>query len=270
MNIKRYLQQILATIGLTEGEAEMYCAVLSAPECDASYLKNKLSFSMAGIYKMLHALSEKGFLIPSYERGVPLSGTAIDIDSASAKSKKSPITFTAVPLDKIAKKFDVDGRKMQRTAGRLADLAKLSVLPSEVEVFEESDLTDFYLNIPAKIDDFIWCVGSFEAVMEFFGPATEKEFIKNRARRGAHADAIIFDDSELSKELAGRDAGEKRETKFIRNGNYPLEFSYLFGDTFLSFYKDSEGDLKMTRIESPEVARAKLIQSQKLWGSTEE
>ncbi len=250
MRIKQYLQQVLTSIGLTEGEAKVYFAILKSPGCDASYLKGKVKFSMAGVYKILHALSEKGFVIPS--------------------EKKGPITFTAIPLDKVAKKFEVDGRKMQRTAGKLKDMARLSSMPSEVEVFSEDDLTDFYLNIPAKIDDFIWCVGSFEAVMKFFGPTIEKDFIKSRSRKGAFADAIIFDNSDYSKDLAGRDAGEKRETKFVRNGEYPLEFSYLFGDTYLSFYKDSEGKINMTKIESPEVSRAKLIQYQKLWGSTED
>ncbi|MFA6528486.1 MAG: helix-turn-helix domain-containing protein [Candidatus Gracilibacteria bacterium] len=247
MHILSYLKQALSKIGFTEGEAEIYCEILNAPGCDASYLKNKLKYSFAGIYKMLHALSQKGFVIPS--------------------EKKGPIIFTAVPLDKIATKLEVNSRKIQRTARKLTDLAKMAQLPKNVEIFEENDLTDFYLNIPAKIDDYIWCVGSFEAVVKFFGPQIEKDFIKNRVRKGGHASAIIFDNSSFSKDLAGRDNGENRETRFVQNGEYPLEFSYLFGNNYLTFYKDSEGAIKMVKTTSPEVARAKLIQFQKLWGN---
>ncbi|MFA5842544.1 MAG: helix-turn-helix domain-containing protein [Candidatus Gracilibacteria bacterium] len=248
MRIKAYLKQVFSTLGLTEGEADIMAALLKKPGSDANALKSKLGFSTAGTYKILGALSEKGYIKPSQE--------------------KTPLTFTPIPLGKLAQTFERNSRHLQRTAQKLKELNTLSALPEHVEIYEQDELTDFYLNIPYKLNDFIWCVGSFEAVMKFFGPGIEKEFIKKRVKKGIQADAIIFDNSSFSKELAGRDGGEKRETKFIQNGEYPLEFSYLFGDTYLSFYKDAEGKIKMVKTEAPEVAKAKMIQYQRLWNST--
>lgn len=250
MNLKTYIQRALTDFGLSEGEAKLYMTILSCPEIEAAELKEKTPYSMAGVYKMLHSLSDKGFITPS--------------------EQNCPIKFTAIPLDKTAKKFANQGRKLQRISGKLSELSKLNEIPTETEIFEEGELTDFYLNIPKKTEDFIWCVGSFEAVMKFFGPQIEKEFIGGRIKKGTNADAIIFDDSEFSQELAGRDAREKRDTRIISHKNYPLEFEYLFGDNLLSFYKDPEGQIKVLKTESPDLARAKLIQYQTIWNSTEE
>ena len=250
MNLQKYLKQALRDFGLSDGEAKLYLTILKYPQIEAAQLKEKTPYSMAGIYKMLHALSDKGFVNPSQDN--------------------SPIKFTATPLDKTANKFATQGRKLQRISAKLSELSRLSEIPTETEIFDENDLTDFYLNIPSKINDFIWCVGSFEAVMKFFGPTIEKEFIGGRIKKGITADAIIFDNSKFSEELAGRDIKEKRETRIISHQNYPLEFDYLFGDTILNFYKDPEDKIKILKTESPDIAKAKLIQYQAIWNSTQE
>jgi len=47
-----------------------------------------------------------------------------------------------------------------------------------------------------------------------------------------------------------------------------MEFSCLYGDNYLNFYKDAEGKVKVLRSQAPDLARAKLIQYQMLWNST--
>lgn len=249
MKVNYYLQQSLGNLGLSEGESIIYLQILNNPGLNAAYLKQATPFSMAGIYKILRSLSDKGFII---------------------SSKESPFTYTAISMEQLGRKLAAKGRKLQRISDKLNELSRLSKMPEDVEVYNYSNLIDFYLSLPSKIDDFIWCVGSFEAVMNFFGPEVEKDFIRSRSKKGARADALIFDNSEYSKTLAGRDAQEKRETRIISCGDYPLEFTYLFGDTFLNFYKDSDGKIKVLKSESPEIARAKLLQYQILWNSTQE
>jgi len=248
MNIQSYIKQSLEVFGLTEGETKVYLSLMQNGEMDAFSLKNATKYSTAGIYKILGSLVDKGFVFP-----IP---------------KSSPIKYLAVSLTDISKKFAVHGRKMNRIADKFSELGKLSKVPIETEIFEGNSLTDYYLNIPYKIDDSIWCVGSFGAVMNFFGPNIEKDFIKTRIKKGRNASALIFDENDVSRSLAGRDLLERRETKFIHNGEYPMEFSYLYADSYLNFYKDSEGKIKVLKIESPELAKAKLIQYQMLWNST--
>ncbi len=249
MNIRRYIQNSLINLNLTEGEAKLYFDILQVNgNADVSYLMNINKFSVAGVYKMLDSLVEKGFV------------KRID--------RTRPAKYLALPLKDISKKIAVKGRKLGRIASKFDELHKLTRIPVETEVYEENDLTDFYLNIPYKIDDFIWCIGSFEAVVTFFGLDIEKEFIRNRVKKGKFADAVIFDNSKHSEDIACRDVIEKRETKIIAHNDYPLEFSYLFNDTVLDFYKDAEGKVKVLKTDSPDVAKARLIQYQQLWNST--
>jgi len=248
MDIGRYIQNSLSEFGLTEGEAKLYVIILQTNGyADASYLQKATKYSSAGVYKILDSLIYKGFVTPR---------------------KNRPTVYAAVPLDEISKKFAVKGRKFCRTAGKFEELASLSTVPKETSIYEENNLNDFYLNIPYKINDFIWCIGSFEAVVSFFGLDIEKEFIKARVKKGKFADAVIFDNSKYSHERASRDTFEKRETKIIPHSNYPLEFSYLFNDTVLDFYKDFEGKVKVLKTENPDIAKARLIQYQQLWNST--
>lgn len=248
MELNYYIQKSLIELGFSEGESKVYFEVLRRPGIDAGFLLKACGFSSAGVYKILNNLVDKGILV-------------------SVRSGKMSIYYP-VPLGDISKKLSTKVRRIKRISDKLLELDKLSCLPEDVQVHEENDLTDFYLNIPYKIDDFIWCIGSFEAVQKFFGNDIEKQFISTRLKKGKTADAVIFDESDYSKELAGRDVAEKRETRFVRNGEYPLEFSYLFGDTYLNFYRDSSGKVKMLKADSPSLAKAKNIQYQMLFNST--
>lgn len=258
MKLKYYIQKSLIELGLTQGEAKVYFEILKKPGIDAQTLQKSQKFSTAGIYKILGALIDKGFV------------------TAAKKASRSAIYFST-PLAEISKKIDKKERTLARISGKLKELSHLnkiddsdsSISNDQLEIYEANDLTNYYLNIPYKIDDFIWCIGSFEAVVNFFGQEVEQEFINNRIKKGKQADAIIFDNSDFSKNLAGRDIKEKRETKFIHNGQYPLEFSYLFGDTYLNFYRDVDGAVKVLKAQSEELARAKNIQYQMLWRATE-
>lgn len=248
MEISQYIQKSLTELGLTEGEAKLYINVLQTNGyADASYLKKILRYSSAGVYKLINSLVDKGFVLTGNNR---------------------PTVYSAVPLNNIANKFASNGRKFCRIANKFEELGKLSKTPKETDIYEENDLNDFYLNIPYKIDDFIWCIGSFEAVVTFFGLGVEKEFIKTRVKKGKFADAVIFDNSKYSEERASRDNFEKRETRIIPHNNYPLEFSYLFNNTVLDFYKDVDNKIKVLKTENPDIAKARLIQYQQLWNST--
>jgi sugar-specific transcriptional regulator TrmB len=249
MDISKYIEKSLSELDLTQGEAKLYIKILqSNGYADASFLIKSTKYSSAGIYKLIYSLVDKGFITPSKDR---------------------PTVFTAIPLDSIAKKFAVKGRKLGRIANKFLELGKLSNAPIDTSIYEENDLNDFYLNIPYKINDFIWCIGSFEAVVTFFGLDIEKEFIKTRVKKGKFADAVIFDNSKYSEERANRDNLEKRETRIIAHNDYPLEFSYLFGNTILDFYKDVDGKVKVLKSDNPARAKGRLIQYQRLWNSTE-
>ena len=249
MDLAIYIKKVLFDLGLSEGESEVYVALVKQSGQDASALKQVTGYSLAGVYKIINSLIEKGLVF-------------------SAKILETKGYFP-ISVDKLAEKFKEKGAKLQKVSTKLRDLNKLGYKIKNVEVYEDKSLVDYYLNIPYKVEDFIWCVGSFEAVLKFFGPEIEKYFIKNRARMGKTADALIFDDSKYSKDLAGRDVKEKRETRIIPCGNYPLEFSYLFGNTAIDFYKDDEGKVNFVKVESEELARARLFQYQTIWNSTQ-
>lgn len=247
MQAQDYIIEKLAKIGFSEGEAIIYTKLLAFKSVTAGFLQKQTKFSPAGVYKILDSLVENGLVL--------IQGT-------------KPSTYSAIGPNLLAKRFEKESKKMQRISQKLQNLTGLISANEQTEVYEDEEMIDEYLSIPKKIDDFIWCVGSFEAVINFFGDNTEREFIKTRCSRGISADAIIFDDSKCSKELAGRDKGEKRETKFIEIKNYPLNFDYLFGDTYLNFHKDDEGKLRMVKVKSKNLANAKLMQYQALWNST--
>lgn len=248
MELKYYIQKSLIELGLSNGEARVYFEILKKPGVDALFLQKHGKFSIAGIYKILGSLVDKGLIV-------------------ATRNVRTMVYFPTA-LSNISKRIDKKGRTLARISGKLKELSRLNNLPEEVEVYENDDLVNYYLNIPYKIDDFIWCIGSFEAVVNFFGQEVEQEFINNRIKKGKAADAIIFDNSDFSKNLAGRDIKEKRETRFIQSGEYPLEFSYLFGDTYLNFYRDADSKVKVIKAQSEELARAKNIQYQMLWRST--
>jgi len=250
MKIKQYIENSLIDMGLTAGETNIYYIIFQAKNdaVDAEYLRQKTRLSISGIYKIINSLVDKNYIIPI--------------------KKDRSICYVAVPLRQVSQKIQNYGRKFIRMAERFSELDRLSGVSPDSEIFEGNSMADYYLSIPHKIDDFIWCVGSFEAVMNFIGPETEKGFIRSRIKRGKKADAIIFDNSQYSKELAGRDISEKRETKILPRNNYPLQFSYLYGDTCLDFYKSYDDKTKVLKTDSLDIARARLIQYQTIWNST--
>lgn len=249
MKVGPYVRKTLADLGLSEGEADVLFPLLKlAAPMTADHIRQEAKLSTSGTYKVLRSLVDKEFILPTKEQG----------------TKK----YAAITLEQIAEKLVAHSRKYLRASEKLREIGRLSGLSPETDIIEGTALSDYYLTIPSQIDDFIWCVGSFAAVMHFFGPEIERSFIAARLKKGRHADAVIFDDSLFSKELAGRDIGERRETKLIPHGSYPLEFSYLFGNTCLDFYKNPEGQVKVLKSESPSIARARLIQYQTLWNST--
>jgi sugar-specific transcriptional regulator TrmB len=246
MDLKEYLQNSFTDLELCPEAAKVYFCILQAEgKADASYIKKQIRHSNATTYRMLEKLIEKGFVLSS--------------------SNKKPATFTAVPLANLANKFEAKGRKFSHIANKLKELSTIEKAPEGTKLYTPDSLKDFYLEIPYKIDDFTWCVGSFNAVMDIVGLETEKDFIKIRSKRGCKSYSIVFDDSRYSRELAERDNLEKRETRFILQKNYPTAFGFLFGDTIMEFSKGNDGKVKILKIDSPQLARAKLIQNQVLW-----
>ncbi len=249
MNIQSYIQKSLSELGLSFGEATVYFYILMKQNLDAFELKKLTRLSLAGVYKILNSLINGEFI--------------------RAVKNGRGMVYSAVPLNTIASKFAVKGRKMARTSDKFKELSKLQNLDSATEVLEENSLTDYYLNIPYKLDDFIFCVGSYEACVTFMGEGVEREFVRTRAHHGKSASAIIFDDSRYTRDLVKRNAKEKRETKVIPNESYPNEFNYIFSDKFLTFYKDAEGKVKILEVKSPHVASSQMAQFRALWKAVE-
>ena len=248
MKVSYYIKRSLVELGLTESEAAVYFVLLQLNSAVAEEIRSKMGLSTAGIYKILDSLKDKEFVVARKINGI--SG------------------FFPVPLDRIALQFAKRGRRLARTSDKFKELGKLKKLNDfnpDSEISGGNALTDFYLNLPYKIDDFIFCIGSFEAVINFFGPEIEKEFIKTRVKKGRPASAIIFDSSQYTRDLVGRNIAEKRETKVIPQSGYPLEFSYIFADRMMTFFRDSKGELKVYSIASPEVAKSQMMHFQALW-----
>jgi len=220
MKVNNYLQITLAELGLTSGEAEIYLSILKNPNITASELKSGHNYSNAGIYKILNSLSDQGLI--------------------NVYNKEDRRSYIALPIENLAKKLATRGRKIQRLSMKVKEISSLSKFDDDTEILKDDELTDFYLNIPYKIDDMIWCIGSHEAVVNFFGKSIEQEFINTRIKRRMHANAIIFEDSTYALDLSKRDNLEKRESRIVPINEYPLEFSYLYDDKLLTFYKDDE------------------------------
>lgn len=245
MEVKDYIHKSLMELGLSNGEAKVYFEILNEKEADVSFLRKVTKYSVAGIYKILNSLIDKSFIYPVKKVGVRV--------------------FVAVPLSVISKKIALRGRKLSRIADKFNELNRLASVPVETQVYEENSLSDYYLNIPYKADDFIWCVGSFSAMKNFVGLEVEKEFINKRVKRGINCDALVFDYSDEASKVVGTRRSERRETKFVTDYNYPLEFTYLFGDKVVTFYKGADDKVKVLKAQSPELARAKAVQYQMLW-----
>ena len=248
VRLRTYLKNALSALDLTEAQATVYLCILENPEIDIAVLKSKTKYGFAWLYRVVNELIEKGFI----------------------EASRFPYTLSAVSLNNVANKISTKGRLLQRMGEKLISLGKMTTISPESEIFDEDDLINCYLDISYKIEDFLWCVGAHAAVMSFIGPEVEKEFIKNRIRRGKHADALIFDPVGKALELAKRDKLEKRETKYFHRGEYPLEFTYLHGDTSLHFFKDSDEKVKVIKTTSPTLARAQHILYQTLWNSSPE
>lgn len=245
MDLKEYLKNSFDDLGLCREAAKVYYCILNGKQMDASTIKKETRHSTATTYRMLEMLSEKGFIVSSDNR--------------------KPALFSAIPLLDLAKKFEAKGRKFTHISNKLKELGILEKTPQGTSLYTVNDIQNFYLDIVPKIDDFIWCVGSSKAVIDFVGFDTEQDFIRTRAKRGCKSYSIIFDDWDYARLLSKRDNLEKRETRFIGHKNFPHEFNYLFGDTFVEFYRDAEGKTKILKLHSQEFARAKHIQNQTLW-----
>lgn len=252
MESKEYIKRSLIDFGLTEGEARVYLAMMDSFGADVSFIKGQTKYSNAGVYKIINSLLDKGF---------------IELTQSTYPAKYFP-----VPLSKIAEKFVNKGRKLGRVAQKFRNLDRLQAIPDEsAEIYEDASFTDFYLDMPYKMDDgFLCCIGSFIAVKNFLGIDTEKEFINKRVKKGIQCDALIFDDNDESRKIAGTDKSKKRDSRFITGYDYPEEFTYVFGDTTVTFYRDADGKVKILKTDSPQLARAKLLQYQMLWKSTQE
>ncbi len=248
MKVGSYIKNSLKSLGLTEGESDIYHEVWKSPGISVSGLKDRTGYSFAGVYKMTNALTDKKFLIVNKEAGGAI--------------------FTVVPLGDVAHRFLSQSRRMERISYKLKELSKLSRVPEACEVLEDSNLSDYYLNLPHRVDQLLWCIGSYEAVMKFVGPEVEREFVNTRVKRGKNAQAIMFDDSVGARALATRDVLERRETKFVKCSEYPLEFSYIFDNTYVNFYKADDGKIKIVKIDSPEFVKSKMVHYKSLWDST--
>ena len=97
MNIRNYIQNSLANLNLTKGEARLYVDILqSNGQADTHDLIRISKYSPAGVYKLLDSLIEKGFILRN--------------------DKVRPAKYIALPLQNVAKKIATKGRRLTRVA----------------------------------------------------------------------------------------------------------------------------------------------------------
>lgn len=202
MDITRKLKDLLDRSGLSEEEIRFYINVLKKPNSTIYNLSKSAKIPKDKAYQICDSLEDRKLV-------------TIDKNNKFKRLK-------ATSLKNFANKLHNQGRSLHRTADSLKEINTfLPYLGATEEdhvfkTFSHEKAAEEFVDMSMLKWNEILAYGDFEAIFNAIGVDSDRQFVKNRLRRGKKCYPILSNPGDYCwKEIIEKDEIEDRQTKVI-------------------------------------------------------
>lgn len=252
MKLKESIKNLLQKAGLQEDEILFYMTLLTTQGKSIYEIGKKANLSKNRAYKAFSDL---------YERKI--------VGYTGSGQFKYAFTSTLEPL---TKELDRKTRQLGRTSDNLKKIEKLipylnSTEESTIEILEGENLIQNLYDILDEEWDTLFAYGNFDMFCENLDFEHEREFIKNRIKKGKKGIGIFSSDGAYTKDVTGRDKNELRKSVIIKDPSMLNTWCYTYDKSNVTniWSKDEKGNFTCTRVRNKAVADFNKSVFGKLW-----
>ncbi len=251
MELEQELSSILAKIGLTARERQVFLALAKAGPSSLKELILKTKLKKPTVYRVVVDLEAKGLIF--------------------SDKRKYEKRYTSYEPKRILAQLGNEQRKMRRLELEFAELLpQLNTMfrsgegKPKVEIFQSKDgyeaLSNQSLECSEKV---IYYLGNIENILKVLGEEYDRGYyIPTRLKRGV-AYRLLTLDTPLMREYRKRDAIQNRETKLLPKKMLMDSTIMMFDDT-VAFFSEAKEMLALA-ITSPSIANTMKVVFEDLW-----
>lgn len=202
--LQQSLYNSLRELGITEHEADLYITSLALGPSPLSKIAEQMKISRPNVYKLIAKLEERGL--------VAIAGRA-------KYSRAFTVESPAIVLNHLRKKREGMATLDHSLASAMPDLLALfhqGGAPTKIKIIQgEVELKKLFFQIleEEKVQSDFY--GSAKDFIGFFSWATEREWIKERNKKGIKIRSLLLP-SEEAATLMPDDDKELREIRVVR------------------------------------------------------
>lgn len=252
MKLKEGIKHLLQKAGLKEDEILFYMTLLTNQGKSIYEIGKKANMSKNRAYKAFSDLYERKIL--------GYTGTG---------QFKYVFTTTLEPLTNA---LDKQTRLLGRTSDNLKKIERLipylnSTEESTIEILEGENLMQNLYDIIDEEWDTVLAYGNFDMFCENLGFEHEREFIKNRVKKGKKGKGIFASDGAYTRDVTGRDRNELRKSVIVDDPSMQNTWLYTYDKSNVTniWTKDEKGNFSCTRIKNKAISDFHKSVFDKLW-----
>lgn len=253
MKLKKRTLQLLQKIGLTPSEAQFFWSVYRKPGASVKEIQNKAKLSKSSAYRAFEALRSRGLIVS--QKG----NWKNDIRVVSFKNLRTHLAKEQLAL-----------KKMELKLKEVEDLMQLSAFGSLEEplqiLMNKEDMQEKAQELLFKKQDRFYVYGSVERLMDTIGYQAERDFIRDRIKKGITAYGYLTEYGSLAEEIDLASEQEMRRLKIDINENEQDHVTYIFDDEVVRWQYDEQLGARAIVIRDPALNQVYLDNFKSVWG----
>jgi len=252
MNINQRVLQLLERAGLSSSEAKFYLAAYQNPKMSIKEIQKKSGLSKTSAYRAFESLREFGFITTSNDNWRKIVETT--------------------SLNTLAEKLAKEQRKLRKielelkSIGNLMSLTAFSHLEEPLEIItNQNKIQEKAFSLFASDWDKFLCYGSAERLIDVIGNQEEREWVKQRSKRGRTVDCWITEIGDYAHDFLPNNDKDLRNVKINIEKENQDYMTYIIGDEVITWHKDKELGNRAIIIKDPLIVRMQENMFKRIW-----
>jgi len=252
MNINQRILQLLERTGLTPTEAKFYLVAHLNPKFPIKEIQKKAGLSKTSAYRAFENLRELGLLTSSQENWRK------NVQSVSLKTFAERLAKEQRRLRKVELEL--------KSIGNLMGLTAFSHLEEPLQIItDRNKIQEKAFTLFAGNWDHFLCYGSAERLIDVIGNQEEREWVKQRSKKGRTVDCWITEIGNYAHDFMPNNDKEYRNVKINIEKENQDYMTYVIGDEVITWHKDKELGNRAIIIKDPLIVRMQENMFKRIW-----